>query len=177
MILLSSIGCFNFRYDVSGRQDAWGAYRKDETYALRWDTFLMRVGSQKELALVPPSVENRGSGTYSSPRSIEEYRRDPVTATQRRYTHFTNILDVAGIVAKGTLFAPRYVKRDSGWSLWYGFGSINTIYGEIMTGEFRGAIVDLRDVSWFMEDKDILTSYVERAYPTDLKLKTESKCK
>lgn len=156
-------GCVNIRHDVSKRQEAWGLFHAGSTYSLIQDVFLIRVDSGLEpsrLALVPPSTADRGSGFYSSPQSVAEYEKDPVASTHIAYEYFTNIIEVVGIIRQGTQFTPRSVKRNSGWNLWFGSHTDDTIYGEILTGAFKGTVVDLGDVSWGIRDQRILNQYI-----------------
>ena len=62
----------------------------------------------------------------------------------------------------GTQFTPRAIKRNSGWDLWFGNHTYDTIYGELLTGKFKGTVVDLSDISWCIKDHDDLNPYIKK---------------
>ncbi|MEP6664715.1 MAG: hypothetical protein ABJC04_13745 [Verrucomicrobiota bacterium] len=146
-------GCANFRTDVSKQDSLWLPYHRHTTYVLTEDVFLIKIekGEGQEpsrVVLVPPSDDTRGSGYYSSPKSIQEYL-DHSETIPKIDAGLTGESVVRGIVRKGTRFSPSVLKKNSGFSLWFGKGHTDiTQYGKILDGEFAGTNVELSDVSW-----------------------------
>src|SRR5688572_4474376 len=82
--------CRNVRTDVSHDAGLWLPYKRGATYALTEDVFLIEIeegegGEPQRLALVPESDDDRGSGYYSSPKTIKEYLENPEKATTQDY--------------------------------------------------------------------------------------------
>lgn len=132
LIILIISGC------ASCRQSSQSAML--QRYVSIEDVFIMRVddGTQgSRLALVPESNSERGSGYYSSPRSIAKYRSGEEGQTN----------DVIGVITSGTKIDIVQNKTKKSWSFWYGKMTENTvIYGKIISGPFSGRVVDLNDV-------------------------------
>lgn len=162
-MLLSS--CINFRHDITDNKKAWYPYEIGKEYLLREDVFLMKVDSGMEperLALVPVSDSHRGSGFYSSPKSVEEYEENPIKASRRYFPDGDYYeIDVVGIVRAGTIFSPSRIMQNAGLDLWFGNHTFNTKYGRIKSGPFTGKEVDILDISWFNKVKDLPNRYVE----------------
>ncbi|MEJ2650019.1 MAG: hypothetical protein P8016_16615 [Sedimentisphaerales bacterium] len=162
-IILILFGCINLRHDVSNDEKAWFPYSTKNVYVTREAIFLIKVDSGLEperLALVPPSDSKRGSGFYSSPKSIQDYNENPNEACRSNLGEEFRI-NVIGIVEIGTEFIPVKVKRNSGWNIWFGNHTYDTRYGKIVSGQYKGTIVDIEDVSWCMEEGPILNRYIE----------------
>ena len=112
-------GCVNLRLDISDSDKAWLPYKTNEFYELREDVFLMKVDSGLEperLALVPPSDSRRGSGFYSSPKSIQLYYENPEQTSQKSIGDSYYKIDVVGVVSSGTEFIPHKIMRNAGWN-------------------------------------------------------------
>ena len=144
-------GCMNFRHDVSESAEAWRPYDLNSIYDVKTDVFLMEVGccdnEPIRYALVPSREEKRG-GLYSSPNSIQEYLDDPVNASKRPLDGGGYYeIKVVGIVKAGTKLKPIKVMRNSGYSWWGGSYSSDYKYVEILSGEFKGEIVDIEDIT------------------------------
>ena len=162
LILLVS-GCINLRHDITDDEKGWFPYSMRNVYITREPLFLIKVDSGLEperLALVPPSDHNRGSGLYSSPKSIELYKENPKEACRNDLGEEFR-MKVIDILESGTEFVPLKIKRNSGWDVWFGNHTCDTRYGRIKSGKFTGSVVDIEDISWFMESGSTLNRYVE----------------
>ena len=149
VILLS--GCVNLSIDSTNDKDMWKPFDRDAVYYLKSDLFLLRVSSGKEparLALVPPSTQDRGSGFYSSPTSINSYLKDPVEASKIKTDNGFFKINIVGIVRKNTMLKPSMIKNNIGWNLWFGKDNYATRYFTILEGQFANKQVDIEDLHW-----------------------------
>ena len=161
--ILFLCGCINSKHDVSKDQKSWFPYSTENVYVIREEMFLIMVDSGLEperLTLVPPSDPNRRSGFYSSPKSIQEYIENPNKACQSNLGEEFRI-KVIGTVKRGTEFVPAKITRNSGWNIWFGDHTHDTRYGKITIGKYKGTIVDIEDVSWYMREGAILNRYIK----------------
>jgi hypothetical protein len=158
-------GCFNISTNVSDNAALWGQYEYKKEYVLMVDVFLINTeeGLFSRPALVPAhsfKSERRRANLFSAPYSIQDYESDPQGAVVIDYGSWKRVINVIGIVRAGTVIRCKLLKNNQGYS-WY-FGSYKNLlfpFAEIMTGNFAGEIVDIRDVSVYCDVSEGITSY------------------
>jgi len=146
---------FSSTKDVSSRSDLWGGYQYQKQYILENDVFLTFVDSgmaDNRLALVPEEQFRGRRGLYSAPKSIDEYKADPITATTRGLGSYSYTIDVRGIVKEGTKLEIHKLERHRGFSTFSGYFVVLTPYAIILDGDFSGEVVDIKDISISYED-------------------------
>lgn len=161
-ILLQS--CVNFRHEITDNKTAWFPYEIGKDYVLKEDVFLMQVDSgleSKRLALVPVSDEARSGGFYSTPKSINDYNKNPKEASRIHLEHGYFEIIVVAVIKAGTTFTPSRIMQNAGWDLWFGNHTFNTIYGKITNGEYKGEEVDILDISKFDKISELTNRYVK----------------
>ena len=137
----------SIRVERTQSSHLWKPFEYAHRYELREDVFIMNINQgckQNAFALVPASASRLSSrncyesaGYNSAPASIEAY--------QNECTNWTN---VAGIARAGTILEPCRLDRFYQFSLWYGADTSVKRYATILTGELKGAVVNIEDLHW-----------------------------
>ena len=146
--LMMCSGCGDIRVDRSQNADLWQPFSVGHKYTLQEDVFLIRLTEGKkinDLALVP-SNDSRVTGTncyqqsgyYSAPSNTLAYEKDPSTNTN----------DVVGIVRAGTQIEPFKLEYYYEFGVWYGFTTSRLRYARLLSGDFKGTVVNIEDLHW-----------------------------
>lgn len=148
VIAMMFSGCMNFSVDRSQNADLWQPFSLDHKYTLQEDVFLIRLTQEKganNLALVP-SADSRNSapngykrsGYYSAPSNTLAYDNNPSI----------NRPDVEGIIRTGTQIEPFKLDYYYEFSLWYWFTTSRLRYAKLLSGDFKGTVVNIEDLYW-----------------------------
>lgn len=172
--------------NVGGESKLWGQYVFKGEYELLRDVFLIRPDndiyiykdpqrkviekSSERLALTPENSYCQNAGLYSAPNTIKEYELDPEESVKKDYKSFISVIDVVGIVRKGTKIRCIRLDKDYQLSLWFGAGTYLSYYAQIMDGPYLGSEVDIQDLSISYWLKGIDSELVSRPDPKLLKL-------
>jgi len=110
--------------------------------------------SSKRLALTPENDFYQKAGLYMAPPMIESYEKNPQESIKYDYGSFVSVVDVVGIVRKGTLIKCCRIEKQSGYSWWYGSISGVSYRASISNGPYSGKEVNIEDLSATTKSKE-----------------------
>ena len=164
LIVLASFlltSCFCIPIEIHENSRLWGEFIPKGEYELMRDVFLIRPynkiyiykdargkvikRSSDLLALTPENSFYQNAG-YSAPNTIQEYEQNPEESVKKDYEYFISVIDVVGIVRKGTKIRCSLLEKDYCYSLWFGPQGILSYYAQIIDGPYSGSEVDVNDL-------------------------------
>ncbi len=154
VVLLNGV---SYETNVTENNALWGEYKLGNEYVLERPVFLIRSTDSYggKIILIPEESYKRCLGRHAmAPKSIEEYRKDPVSASVRKFDAYEAKIDVIGVVERGVSVLPSRLIKRNGWSLWFGATESLRPYAKISDGGFKGMEVGITDVSIYYRDND-----------------------
>ena len=147
-------GCSKIEGTKLGDADQlWGGYERNAVYKLQADVFLLKLSepyenASIEFSLTPEASFRAKANVYGAPDSIRAYLEDGEASVQPSTGRgYVGTSSVAGVVASGTRIRATEAIRYRVWSWFFGAANHVVVYAEILDGEYKGARVDIQDLS------------------------------
>jgi hypothetical protein len=169
IFIAQSLSCVWYTFDKTNDEDFWGAYLPDTKYSLMRDVFIIKPSIQgmpsSNKILIPESnYKGRVLGRhFMAPNSIVDYLKNP----KENSKHIINYggktheheIDVIGVVKAGTKLEVVKIEVEKGFNFMVGTFQNVTPFAKVLTGPYKGEIVDITDISVYYKNMDDIHVY------------------
>ena len=139
----------NYSSKEAPNSPLWGGYSSTATYAIASDVFLLSVDREGRpyLVISPPGERKATNRLYSAPQILDVSGTSEAQKNFVEGRYYNLKTTVVGVVQKGTNLKVVEVLKESAFSWFFGGSSITIVRAELLDGEHRGKIADIRDIS------------------------------